>query len=304
MDNMKDVQGRRNILKVAGLTAFTFAAGQSNARDVSPAPLPLFATESGTGKNLMLLHGWTCDSNDWSWQLPYFESKYRVVAVDLRGHGHSKVTPSGTYTPSHYVRDIEELIDSRFRGEKFILVGHSMGAQIAARLALKRADLVSSIISVDGALGFSDTVGRYFQKTERELQGGKPSVVVPPLFQSVYDAHTNPAFKRWHARRIQSMPDHVVRETFSTLFTGPDQIGVGANSARFCKKIKVPVYHLCRDSDQAERMRQWFPHPKSKVDVWAKAGHWIMQDRPADVNSAITNWLATLGSGAIKDEDA
>jgi pimeloyl-ACP methyl ester carboxylesterase len=38
-------------------------------------------------------------------------------------------------------------------------------------------------------------------------------------------------------------------------------------------------------------MRPWFSHPKSKVDVWSNAGHWIMQDRPDDVNAAITGWI-------------
>jgi pimeloyl-ACP methyl ester carboxylesterase len=53
----------------------------------------------------------------------------------------------------------------------------------------------------------------------------------------------------------------------------------------------VPFYHLCRDPAQAARMRPWFSHPKSKVDVWSNAGHWIMQDRPDDVNAAITGWI-------------
>lgn len=41
-------------------------------------------------------------------------------------------------------------------------------------------------------------------------------------------------------------------------------------------------------------MRPWFSHPKSKVDVWSQAGHWIMQDRKADVNVALTAWLDAL----------
>src|SRR3984957_5973992 len=88
-------------------------------------------TEMGRGKNVMLLHGWTCDSHDWSWQLPLFESKYRVVAADLRGHGRSEVMPSGAYTPADYVADIEALISTKYPGQKFIIVGHSMGGQLA-----------------------------------------------------------------------------------------------------------------------------------------------------------------------------
>lgn len=149
---------RRDLLKLAGAAAVAVTAGHPQAHAAAPATSALFATEAGTGKNVMFLHGWVCDSHDWSWQLPFFESKCRVVAVDLRGHGRSKVMPSGSYTPAHYVGDIEKLITTRYPGEEFIIVGHSMGGQIAARLAARRPDLVSAVVSVDGALGFSDAV--------------------------------------------------------------------------------------------------------------------------------------------------
>src|SRR3972149_3135128 len=38
---------------------------------------------------LLFVHGWSCDSRYWREQVPYFAKKYRVVTVDLAGHGHS-----------------------------------------------------------------------------------------------------------------------------------------------------------------------------------------------------------------------
>jgi pimeloyl-ACP methyl ester carboxylesterase len=58
--------------------------------------------------------------------------------------------------------------------------------------------------------------------------------------------------------------------------------------------VAVPFYHLCRDPAQADRMRPWFSHPKSKVDVWSNAGHWVMQDRKDDMNAAVTAWIDAL----------
>jgi pimeloyl-ACP methyl ester carboxylesterase len=223
-----------------------------------------------------------------------FESKYRVVAADLRGHGRSEVMPSGAYTPADYVGDIEALVSTKYPGQRFVIVGHSMGAQIAARLAAKRPDLVSAVVSVDGALGFSGEAAQLFGKTAHDLNVSDPGVVVPALFQLVYDPATDPAFKRWHARRVQGMPLHVLRESFGPLFFGADQVGIGEASAMFCRSLTVPFYHLCRDPAQATRMRPWFSHPKSKVDVRSNAGHWIMQDRKDDVNAAVTAWIDGL----------
>ena len=287
---------RRGLLKFAGATAVATTAFKGAPVAAAPAApaAKLFYTEAGTGRNVMLLHGWTCDSNDWIGQFPLFESKYRVVAPDLRGHGRSQIMPSGAYTPADYVADIETLLATGYPGEKFVIVGHSMGGQIAARLALKRPDLVDAVVSVDGALGFGGDAAQLFDKTVRDLNADDPGLVVPALFQLVYDAATDPAFKRWHARRVQGMPDHVVRETFGPLFFGADQVGVGEASAKFCERLTVPVYHLCRDPAQADRMRPWFSHPKSKVDIWSNAGHWIMQDRREDANAAITAWIDAL----------
>jgi pimeloyl-ACP methyl ester carboxylesterase len=200
----------------------------------------------------------------------------------------------GAYMPADYVADIEALISTRYPGQKFIVVGHSMGGQIAARLAARRPDLVSAVVSVDGALGFSSDAAQLFRKTARDLRVGDPGVVVPALFQLVYASTTDPGFECWHARRVQGMPPYVVRESFATLFFGTGQVGVGEASAKFCCSLTVPFYHLCRDPAQADRMRPWFSHPKSKVDIWSNTGHWIMQDRRDDVNAAVTAWIDAL----------
>lgn len=294
MQMMKHELSRRDMLKVAGAAAIATTLGSHEALAAMKSPATLFSTEVGAGTNVMFIHGWTCDSHDWSWQLPLFESRYRVVAVDLRGHGRSQLMPPGAYAPADYVADIESFIATRYPGQKFVLVGHSMGGQIAARLAAKRPDLVSAVVSVDGALGFSGAAAELFAKTTHDLNASDPGIVVPALFQLVYGQSTEPAFKRWHARRVQGMPAHVVRESFGPLFFGDDQVGIGEASATLCKSLAVPFYQMCRDPQQANRMRSWFSHRKSKVDVWTNTGHWIMEDRADDVNAAITTWIDAL----------
>jgi len=292
LDNL-DIS-RRNLLKFAGATAAAIHLPHAHGKTSQHQPPNLYYTEVGSGRNVMFIHGWSCDSHDWSWQLPQFESKYRTVAIDLRGHGSSEVTPSGTYRPDDFVADLETLISTRYPGQKFVLIGHSMGGQIAARLAVKRPDLVSAVVSVDGALGFSDEVAPVFAKTAEGLMSSNPGAAAAELFAGAYGARTDPAFKRWHARRAQGMQPHVVREAFAPLFFGPDQVAIGDASAKFCATVTVPLYHLCRDRAQAERMRRWLANPKSKVDVWADSGHWIMQDSPAEMNAALMKWIDSI----------
>lgn len=277
-----------------GSSAIALAAMPARALAAPPSTIELFATEAGRGRNVMLLHGWTADSHDWSWQLPVLESRYRTIAVDLRGHGRSGVAGPGSYEPADYVADVEALITRRFGGERFVVIGHSMGGQIAARLAARRPDLVDGVISVDGSLGFSADLTPLFEKVVLDLRSGDPAAVASRLFDAFYDPATPPALRRWHARRVQGMPAHVVRDSFGPLFLGADQVGLGPRSKRFLETIEVPIYHLCRDPAQADRMRPHLAHPKSRVDQWRDAGHWIMQDRPDDVNSAMVAWIDRL----------
>lgn len=288
---------RRDILNLAAVTVVATGITGGSAQSVSAQTTKtakLFHTIRGEGKNIMLLHGWTCDSNDWSWQMGPLESNYRVVAVDLRGHGTSEVMPSGSYLPDDYLADVEALIETEFPGEAFTIIGHSMGAQIAARLSAKRPDLVDAIVSVDGSLGFADALSGLFQDVSNNLVEGELGAIIPSLFDAFYDEETPEAFKIWHARRPLGMAEQAVRESFGPLFLGEGQVGLGANSEKFCKSLTVPFYHMCRIPEQANAMSTWFPNPNSKVELWTEAGHWIGQDRPGDVNEAILNWLNTL----------
>jgi pimeloyl-ACP methyl ester carboxylesterase len=104
---------RRGVLTLAGGATVAITQGHSAAYAATRPMAKLFMTEVGMGRSVMLLHGWTCDSHDWSWQLPLFERKYRVVAADPRGHGRSEVIPSGAYAPADYVTDIETLISTK-----------------------------------------------------------------------------------------------------------------------------------------------------------------------------------------------
>ncbi|WP_321889695.1 alpha/beta fold hydrolase [Paraburkholderia bannensis] len=277
-------------------TRATETANELQTHKPTQSAATLFATDTGAGVSVMFIHGWTCDSNDWMWQLPFFESRFRVIAVDLRGHGRSEVTPQGTYAPSDYVSDIEAFIATRYPGQRFAIVGHSMGAQIAALLAAKRPDLVGAVVSVDGSLGVPDAAAVFLAKTTHDLETGNPGNVVPTLFNLLYARDTDPALKCWHARRAQGMPGHVVRESFGPLYFGENQVGMGAASAVFCQNLTIPFYHLGRDAAQVKLIRPWFSHPKSRVEAWSDTGHWIMQDRKDDVNRAVVAWLDNVTS--------
>lgn len=96
---------------------------------------------------LVFVHGWGCDSRYWRAQVPYFEKKYRVVTLDLAGHGHSGSGRTG-YTMKSFGEDVEAVVRA-VDARNVILIGHSMGGIVIAEAARLKPDRVLGLIGVD-----------------------------------------------------------------------------------------------------------------------------------------------------------
>ena len=118
----------------------------------------MFFTDEGTGDPpLVFVHGYTCDSHDWSWQLPHFTQEHRVLAVDLRGHGRSSAPPDG-YSPEELASDVAALLES-LHVARVVAVGHSLGGAVVSALAVEYPDLVAALVCVDPAYLLPDDTG-------------------------------------------------------------------------------------------------------------------------------------------------
>jgi pimeloyl-ACP methyl ester carboxylesterase len=107
--------------------------------------------EAGIGAPpFLLVHCWTCNHTFFAPQFEHFSAKHRVISVDLRGHGESD-KPRQDYTVSGFADDLVWL--SRQIGlEKPVVVGHSMGGNIALELAARYPDFPSAIVMVDSCI--------------------------------------------------------------------------------------------------------------------------------------------------------
>lgn len=84
-----------------------------------------YTDDAGDGPVLLFIHGTACDSHDWDFQIAHFAGTYRVLAVDLRGHGRSSA-PSTGYDARQLCDDVATLID-RLGCGPVVAFGHSLG---------------------------------------------------------------------------------------------------------------------------------------------------------------------------------
>ena len=116
--------------------------------------------ESGSGEPLLLLHGNGDDSSYFDGQIPYFSKKYRVTAIDTRGHGKSP-RGSAPFSIRQFAEDLNAFMEGHNIPNADIL-GFSDGANIALLFALKYPQKVNRLI-VNGADLFTGGVKRYVQ---------------------------------------------------------------------------------------------------------------------------------------------
>lgn len=100
------------------------------------------------GKVLLLLHGSNASLFTWEPWSKILSDQYRVIAVDLPGHGLTGAVPSGDYTEEGMVQFVKAFADKRGLTQ-FTLAGNSMGGAVSAHFAEEYPDRVSQLILVD-----------------------------------------------------------------------------------------------------------------------------------------------------------
>ena len=97
---------------------------------------------------LVFVHGWCCDKSYWDAQTNYFKNQYKIVTIDLAGHGESGLGRK-SFTIPMFAMDVSAVIN-QLGLEKFILIGHSLGAGVVVETAVLNLDKTMAIFSIDG----------------------------------------------------------------------------------------------------------------------------------------------------------
>ena len=122
----------------------------------------------GGGRPIVLLHGVASNAKIWLLVGPLLAKKFRVVALDQRGHGRSDKPDSG-YDFATVAGDLLAFIDT-LGLERPVLAGHSWGGNVALEFAATHPDRLSGLVLVDGGfMEMSARPGMTWERAEREL---------------------------------------------------------------------------------------------------------------------------------------
>jgi non-heme chloroperoxidase len=132
---------RRELVKGAGALALGAAVGSAIGGGPARADLPgkvghvttsdgvsLYYLEAGQGKPILMIPGWSQSAEQFKYQLLGLSDRYRMIAVDMRGHGESE-KPDFGYKISRLAKDVRDLMLALDLKDVNIL-GHSMGCSV------------------------------------------------------------------------------------------------------------------------------------------------------------------------------
>ncbi|RCS22027.1 alpha/beta hydrolase [Phyllobacterium salinisoli] len=145
--------------------------------------LRLAYREQGEGDPVLLIHGFASSSLvNWvspGWFQTLTEAGYRAIAIDDRGHGQSaKSHEPADYTPSLMAGDAVALLDHLGIGTAHVM-GYSMGARIAAFMALEHPHRVHSLVFGGLGIGMVDGAGDWAPIHEA-LLADDPATITHP----------------------------------------------------------------------------------------------------------------------------
>jgi pimeloyl-ACP methyl ester carboxylesterase len=271
------------LLVVSTATAQKPANPGDQSRYVSLDGARVHYKSFGKGKEaLVLIHGWTCNLDNWRDQIPDFEKRTRVIAIDLPGHGQSD-KPQIAYTMDLFARAVDAVM-SDAGVKRAVLVGHSMGTPVARQFYRKYPQKTLGIVIVDGALRpFAD------RKTMEGFIASFRSPSYKEAGAGMFTQMAGPNLSTDSKERIQTSflntPQHVIVSAME---------GMADDSIWGEDKINVPTLAIMAKSpfypaDIEQRYRGIAP--ALEFQLWEGVGHFVMMEKPKQFNEAVIAFL-------------
>jgi pimeloyl-ACP methyl ester carboxylesterase len=263
------------------LLALVFSSVASAA---SVDGLHIYSASSGSGKaTVVLVHGWTCDSSSWDAQVPVLASRYRVVTLDLPGHGRSDAPRDGKFSMDLFARAVEA-VRAEAGADKIVLVGHSMGAPVIRQYARLFPDHVAGLVAVDGPLDMRG-FGEGFKPPS--LEGPEGLKAREGMIRGMFTPNTPPALQEKILAMMLKAPEATAEGAMRSILD-PD--------LRKADVTPMPALAIWAGTNQQipnpEETKRVLPH-YSQTQV-AGTGHFVMMEKPDEFNRLLTSFVDAL----------
>ena len=264
--------------------ASSAGAGAATERVVtSGGAAPIAFDTRGAGETaLVFIHGWACDRSFWREQVDVFARHYRVVTLDLTGHG-----PFSPPSPPRSVLGLSADVEAVVRDlglRRVILVGHSMGGPVALSAARRLPGIVRGVVLVDTLHDPSTRVtpemtAGIARDLEADFAGAMEKMVRTQFVAGVNDKARDWVIER--ARKADPATALSLLRDYPSINFGMLLTDGGAN---------VPIRAINASATKIDAARRFAPD--FDAVIMQGAGHFPHLERPAEFNETLRALLA------------
>ncbi len=235
---------------------------------------------------VVLIHGWACDSNYWEAQIEALKSKYTVVAVNLAGHGGSEANRTD-WSIANYGEDVATVV-RQLRNHQVVLVGHSMGGDVALEASRRIGDRVIGIIAVDSLKSIGLPPMRP-KEIERQLAPFRANFIEATrkyVTDTLFEKGANPTLVQKVAYDMSLEPAAVGVPSLQSL--------LAMDFTTLLPDIHVPVLAINSDITPTDEARIRKSLPGFRADVLDHTGHFLMMEAPQRFNPVLLKDIDSL----------
>lgn len=242
---------------------------------------------------VVFLHGAGVDHRMWASQVDPFAERYRVLTLDLRGHGQSQ--PAGDYSFHALVEDGLALLDL-VTPARVALVGLSMGGNVAQEMVFRQPDRFAALVCADCTC---NTLVPFLDRISAPMYAAlfEPLLALYPagaLVRQVAESSAlTPSGQRYVTAAMQQPSTRELARIMKTLLVALH------HEARY--QVPIPELLCHGEHDRLGNIRKVMPRwrrrdPQSELVVIPDASHCSNLDNPAVFNRVVLEWLARVFS--------
>lgn len=262
-------------------TALTALVSSAPAWSATVDGIDIHWTSTGNGpRAVIFVHGWTCDSTSWQYQVPAISQRYRVITLDLPGHGKSGSPKNGQFSMELFARAVEA-VRSEAGIDKAVLAGHSMGTPVVRQYALMYPERVAGLVLVDGLVQLAGTapvarprmIGAEGQRIREGIARGMASTATPQVQEQIV---------KMMLATSEATADGAMVATWDDSFWTNDVVSVPT----------LGVYAGTSAVANPDGVKRLYSH--LEYHVIPGTGHFLMMEKPQEFNRLLGDFLANL----------
>ena len=226
---------------------------------------------------LVFVHGWSCNRSFWAGQIEPFSRQFKVVAIDLAGHGDSGRNRE-KWTIQSYGDDVAAVV-KKLDLRRVILVGHSMGGDVIPEAALRLPGRVVGLIWLDTYRKLG--AGRTPEEVEAFAAKFRPnfSEATRDFVRSMFVSTSDPALVERVAVAMSSAPPSVALPSLESAFSYSREM------PKTLQQLHLPVIAINPENGPTDVAS--LEHYGVHVIFMPGVGHFLMMEDPKRFNGLL-----------------